>query len=327
MSSKNEKKLLDQVIDVMRLNHYSIHTERAYCDWIKRYVLFHEITSRDDLAGGEEKIERFLTHLALEKNIAPATQNQAMNALVFLYKKVLRISLDQEINAVRAPKKNNIPVVLTREEVSQILNIMEGVPQLIVKILYGCGLRGMEAVRLRVQDIDYERKQVSVRSGKGAKDRFTTFPDSVVPLLKNHLAKIKVMHEQDLEQGYGSVYLPYALARKYPHAEKEFIWQYVFPSRRLSIDPRSGITRRHHVDPSVVNKAIKAAAGRLNIRKNISANTFRHSFATHLLERGTDIRTIQALLGHSSVSTTMIYTHVLQQGGYGVKSPLDDLTV
>jgi integron integrase len=325
VSSRNEKKLLDQVRDVMRLKHYSIHTERSYCDWIKRYVLFHKMTSRDDLAGGEEKIEQFLTHLAIEKNIAPATQNQAMNALVFLYKKVLKISLDKEINAVRAPKKINIPVVLTREEVKQILDIMVGTPQLVVKILYGCGLRVMEAVRLRVQDIDYDRKQISVRSGKGAKDRFTTFPGSIVPLLENHLVNVKIMHEHDLEQGYGCVYLPYALARKYPHAEKEFNWQYIFPSSRLSLDPRSGITRRHHIDPSVVNKAIKVATRKLNIRKRVSAHTFRHSFATHLLERGTDIRTIQALLGHNDVSTTMIYTHVVQRGGLGVLSPLDDL--
>ena len=325
MSSENDKRLLDQVRDVMRLKHYSIHTERAYCDWIKRYALYHGMTSREDLADGENKIEQFLTHLAIEKNIAPATQNQAMNALVFLYKKVLKTSLDQEINAVRASKKINIPVVLVREEVREILDIMEGTPQLIVKILYGCGLRVMEAVRLRVQDIDYERKQLSVRSGKGAKDRFTTFPDSIVPLLENHLARVKMMHQSDLEKGYGSVYLPYALARKYPHADKEFNWQYVFPSRKLSLDPRSGMPRRHHIDPSVVNKAIKAAAGRLNIRKKISAHTFRHSFATHLLERGTDIRTIQALLGHKNVSTTMIYTHVVQRGAHGVASPLDDL--
>jgi len=325
VSSENDNRLLDQVRDVMRLKHYSIHTERAYCDWIKRYVLFHGMTSREDLADGENKIEQFLTHLAIEKNIAPATQNQAVNALVFLYKKVLKTSLDQEINAVRASKKINIPVVLVREEVRGILDIMEGTPQLIVKILYGCGLRVTEAVRLRVQDIDYERKQLSVRSGKGAKDRFTTFPDSIIPLLENHLAKVKMVHQSDLEKGYGSVYLPYALARKYPHADKEFNWQYVFPSRKLSLDPRSGVSRRHHIDPSVVNKAIKAAAARLNIRKKISAHTFRHSFATHLLERGTDIRTIQALLGHKNLSTTMIYTHVVQRGGHGVASPLDDL--
>ncbi len=325
MSSRNEKKLLDQVREVMRLKHYSIHTERSYCDWIKRFVFFHKMKSHDDLAGGEQKIEQFLTHLAIEKNIAPATQNQAMNALVFLYKKVLKTTLDQEINAVRAPQKINIPVVLSRVEVKQILDTMAGTPQLIVKILYGCGLRVMEGVRLRVQDIDYNRKQISVRSGKGAKDRFSTFPGTIIPLLENHISKIKILHEQDLEKGYGRVYLPYALARKYPNAEKEFNWQYVFPSRNLSVDPRSGITRRHHVDPSVVNKAIKAATKKLGIRKKVSAHTFRHSFATHLLERGTDIRTIQGLLGHKDLSTTMIYTHVVQRGGYGVLSPLDDL--
>lgn len=325
MSREENKKILHEVRDVIRLKHYSIHTERSYCEWIKRYILFHKMTSRGDLANGEKKIEQFLTHLALEKNIAPATQNQAMNALVFLYKKVLKTQLDEEINAVRASKRINIPVVLTRDEVKRVVDIMEGIPQLIVKILYGSGLRVMEAVRLRVQDIDYKRKQISVRSGKGAKDRYTTFPASIIPLLDNHMAKVKLMHEEDLGQGYGSVYLPYALARKYPNAEKEYNWQYVFPSRKLSKDPRSGKIRRHHVDPSVVNKAIKVAARKLNIQKKISAHTFRHSFATHLLERGTDIRTIQALLGHNDVSTTMIYTHVLQQGGYGVLSPLDDL--
>lgn len=325
MSSNKEKKLLDEVRDILRLKHYSIHTERSYCDWIKKYVLYHKMTSRQDLNGGERKIEQFLTYLAVEKNIAPATQNQAMNALVFLYKKVLRVELHDVIDAVRATKKTTIPVVMTREEVRQILTVMEGVPQLIVKILYGSGLRVMEAVRLRVQDIDYNMKQICVRSGKGAKDRITTFSDTVIPLLENHLAKVKVLHEQDLNQGFGAVYLPYALERKYPHAEKEFNWQYIFPSRNLSKDPRSGKMRRHHVDPSVVNKAIKVAAKKTGIKKRISAHTFRHSFATHLLERGTDIRTIQALLGHKDVATTMVYTHVLQQGGHGVASPLDDL--
>lgn len=283
------------------------------------------MSSRDDLVDGEEKIEKFLTYLAVNKDIAPATQNQAMNALVFLYKTVLRNPLDKEINAVRATKKLNIPVVLTRDEVNQIINLMEGVPQLIVKVLYGSGLRIMEAVRLRVQDIDYSLRQISVRSRKGAKDRYSTFPTSIIPLLDNHLAKVKLVHEQDLEQGFGSVYLPYRLARKYPGAEKDFNWQYVFPSRKLSKDPRSGKMRRHHVDPSVVNKAIKSAVKKLEINKKVSAHTFRHGFATHLLERGTDIRTIQALLGHKDISTTMAYTHVLQQGGHGVLSPLDDL--
>ncbi|MCK5516734.1 MAG: integron integrase [Desulfobulbaceae bacterium] len=325
VSRKKNLKLLDEVKDVMRLKHYSIHTERSYCDWIKRFVMYHKMSSRQDLEGGEQKIERFLTHLAVKTDIAPATQNQAMNALIFLYKKVLKIPLTEEINAVRAPKKINIPVVMTRDEVRQVITVMEGVPQLIVKILYGSGLRVMETVRLRVQDIDYRVKQICVRSGKGAKDRITTFPETIIPLLENHLAKVKTVHEQDLAQGYGCVYLPYALARKYPNANKEFNWQYIFPSRNLSKDPRSGEIRRHHVDPSVVNKAIKSAMKKIGIKKRISAHTFRHSFATHLLERGTDIRTIQALLGHKDISTTMIYTHVLQQGGHGVLSPLDDL--
>ncbi len=311
----------------MRLRHYSIHTERAYCDWIKRFVRYHGMKSREDLQGGETKIEAFLTHLALELGVAPATQNQAMNALVFLYKKVLKQPLDEEINAVRAPKKINVPVVMSREEVAQVITLIEGVPQLVVKLLYGSGLRIMEAVRLRIQDIDYAFKQLTVRSGKGAKDRLTTFPASLIPSLEQHLAKVRLIHEQDLAQGYGEVYLPYALARKYPGAGRQWGWQYVFPSRRRATDPRSDTVRRHHIDPSVINKAIKVSARKLGLTKRISAHTFRHSFATHLLERGTDIRTIQALLGHKDVSTTMIYTHVLQQGGQGVPSPLDDLDI
>jgi len=285
------------------------------------------MTGRQDLIDGEAKIEAFLTHLAVDKTVAPSTQNQAMNALVFLYKHVLKQPLDKEINAVRASRKINIPVVMAREEVAQSIALMGGVSQLVVKLLYGSGLRIMEAVRLRVQDIDYNFKQITVRSGKGAKDRITTFPTSVIPLLQNHLAKVRVIHNRDLDQGYGEVYMPNALARKYPNAAREWNWQYVFPARNLAVDPRSGTVRRHHIDPSVVNKAIKVAVRRSGLIKRISAHTFRHSFATHLLQRGTDIRTIQALLGHKDVSTTMIYTHVLQQGGQGVPSPLDDLDI
>jgi len=325
MSSYKEKKLIDEVRDVMRLKHYSIHTERTYIDWIRRYIKYHRMTNRNDLNEGEHKIEQFLTHLAVDRDIAPSTQNQAMNALVFLYKKVLKTPLDKEINAVRAKKKVTVPVVMTREEVRQVIKFMEGTPQLIVKLLYGSGLRVMEAVRLRVKDIDYKMKQLIVRSGKGGKDRITTFPELIIPLLENHLGKVGIIHQQDLSQGLGEVYLPYALARKYKNAGKEWGWQYIFPSRRISTDPRSKIVRRHHVDPSVVNKAIKIAARKLGFNKQISAHTFRHSFATHLLERGTDIRTIRALMGHKDVSTTMMYTHVLQQGGHGVLSPLDDL--
>jgi integron integrase len=283
--------------------------------------------SRRDLFPAEPKIEAFLTNLAVHGNVAPATQNQAMNALVFLYKRVLKYALHGSIDAVRANKKTTVPVVMTREEVLAVLSLMDGTVQLVAKLLYGSGLRIMEAVRLRVQDIDYQMKQLTVRAGKGDKDRFTTFPASLTPLLQNHLARVKTLHQKDLSQGYGEVYLPHALARKYPKAAQDWGWQYVFPARTLSVDPRSGLTRRHHIDPSIVNKAIKAAVRRAGLTKQISAHTFRHSFATHLLQRGTDIRTIQQLLGHNDVATTMIYTHILQQGGQGVPSPLDDLSV
>lgn len=309
----------------MHLFHYSIHTERTYCKWIKQFVHFHKMKSRHDLADGEKKIEVFLTHLAVNGNVAPATQNQAMNALVFLYRKVLKQSLDGEIHAVRAAKKQNIPAVMTVEETIKLLSLMTGTPQLVAKLLYGSGLRMSEAVRLRIQDIDYKMRTLTVRSGKGNKDRVTTLPTTIIPFLKNHLNKVKIIHQNDLHNGYGEVYLPHALARKYPNAAKEWGWQYVFPANRLSKNPRSNLVRRHHIDPSAINKAIKAAVRKAGLAKKISAHTLRHSFATHLLQRGKDIRTIQALLGHNDVSTTMIYTHVLQQGGHGVSSPLDDL--
>lgn len=316
---------MDEVRDVMRLFHYSIHTERTYCKWIKQFVQFHSMKSREDLADGEVKIELFLTHLAVHGNVAAATQNQAMNALVFLYRKVLKQDLNGQIHAVRAAKKKNIPVVLTKEETTKVLSMMTNTPQLVAKLLYGSGLRISEAIRLRVQDMDYELKTLTVRSGKGNKDRVTTFPETIIPFLKSHLAKVKLIHQNDLEKGFGEVYLPHALARKYPNAAKAWGWQYVFPANTISKDPRSNHHRRHHIDPSVINKGIKAAASKAGLVKKISAHTLRHSFATHLLQRGNDIRTIQALLGHNDVSTTMIYTHALQQGGQGVPSPLDDL--
>ncbi|MDD3082977.1 MAG: integron integrase [Desulfobacterales bacterium] len=323
--STTDRKLLDEVRDVMRLRHYSIHTERSYCAWIRKFVHFHNMKSRDDLADGEKKIESFLTHLAVHGDVTASTQNQAMNALVFLYRKVLKQNLGEEINAVRANKKLNIPVVMTREETARVLSLMSGTPQLIAKLLYGSGLRISEAIRLRIKDIDCELKTLTVRSGKGDKDRVTTFPATVIPFLKSHLTKVKATHQNDLDKGCGAVYLPHALARKYPNAAKEWGWQYVFPANTLSTDPRSNVVRRHHIDPSVINKAIKEAVRKAGLVKKVSAHTFRHSFATHLLQRGNDIRTIQALLGHNDISTTMIYTHVLQQGGQGVPSPLDDL--
>ncbi len=311
--------------DTLRRLHYSIHTERAYCDWVSRFVRFHHLQERTSLLlNSEKKVEDFLTHLAVQANVAASTQNQAFNALVFLYKRIL----DQPLNGVEAArtrKEKRVPVVLTREEVKLILSYLEGVPELSVKLLYGSGLRITEAVRLRVQDVDFGYKQITVRNGKGLLDRVTPFADSLIPLLSNHLGRIKAIHEQDLREGAGTVYLPHALDRKYPNANKEWNWQYVFPSRKLSTDPRSGVIQRHHIDQSVVNKAIKQAVQKFGIAKKVSAHTFRHSFATHLLQRGTDIRTIQSLLGHKDLETTMIYTHVLKQGGEGVISPLDDL--
>jgi integron integrase len=276
MSTEKQPRLLDEVRQVMRLHHYSIHTERTYCGWIRKFARFHGMTSRADLAGGEKKIEAFLTHLAVDRHVAPSTQNQAMNALVFLYKKVLNVNLDGGINAVRAAKKVNVPVVLTRKEVAKLLPLMAGTPQLVAQLLYGSGLRIAEAIRLRVHDIEFEMKSITVRSGKGAKDRVTTFPATITPLLKNHLAKVNAIHEDDLAKGYGEVYLPYALARKYPNAAAEWQWQYIFPARSFSKDPRSGRIRRHHIDPSAVNKAIRAAARKAGLNKRVSAHTLRH---------------------------------------------------
>jgi integron integrase len=320
-------KLLDEMRGVLRLHHYSIHTERSYLEWVVRYVRFHRMQSRADLQPAEAKIEAFLTDLAAKQNVAPSTQNQAMNALVFLYRRVLKQPLEGKIDALRAERKVPVPVVLTRDEVASVISLLEGTPQLVVKLLYGSGLRILEAVRLRVKDVDYAMKQVTVRSGKGNKDRVTTYPATLTPLLQNHLLRVKAMHQQDLAAGMGQVYMPEALGRKYPQAGREWIWQYVFPAREVAVDPRSGTPRRHHVDPSVINRAIKVAVQRAHLTKNVSAHTFRHSFATHLLQRGTDIRTIQELLGHNDLKTTMIYTHILQQGGQGVPSPLDDLGV
>jgi integron integrase len=318
---KQSPKLLDVVRQKIRLKHYSIRTEEAYVGWIKRFILFHGKKHPKDM--GQKEVESFLTHLAVEGNVAASTQNQAFNAILFLYKKVLEMDVFNDIEAVRAKTPQRLPTVLTFEEVMSVIDAMSGVFQLIVKVLYGSGLRGIECVRLRVKDLDFLMKQIIVRNAKGMKDRATMLPDNVHNLLKDHLAYVGKIHEEDLRDGYGSVYLPYALERKYPNAHKEWIWQYVFPSKILSTDPRSGIKRRHHIHLSALNKNIRKASRTANIPKKISSHTFRHSFATHLLEDGYDIRTIQELLGHKDVSTTMIYTHVLNKGGSAVRSPLD----
>lgn len=322
ISTQKPPRLLDQVRDAIRRKHYSIRTEEAYVSWIRRFILFHN--KRHPREMGAPEIEAFLTHLAVQRRVASSTQNQALAAILFLYREVLGMECDFPLNAVRAKRPQRLPTVLTHAEALRVLACLSGVHQLIAKLLYGSGLRLMECLRLRVQDLDFEQHVIIVRDGKGSKDRITVLPDSLVPLLKEHLQRVKLIHQQDLAAGYGAVYLPYALDTKYPNAPTEWTWQYVFPSDQLSADPRTGITRRHHIDPSAIQKAVRKAARLAGIDKHVTCHTFRHSFATHLLESGYDIRTVQELLGHKDVKTTMIYTHVLNRGGLAVRSPLDD---
>jgi len=314
-------KLLDQVRAALRIKHYSLRTEEAYVNWITRFILFHDKRHPKDL--GRAEIEAFLTHLAVEQQIAASTQNQACSALLFLYREVFQVEFDPPLNALRAKKPERVPVVLTRAETQQVLDGLSGVHQLMGKLLYGSGLRLMECVRLRVKDLDFERREISVREPKAGHDRVTMLPTGLIGPLQDHLKRVKLLHERDLAAGFGQVYLPFALERKSPNASRDWIWQYVFPSDRLSPDPRSGLVRRHHVDESNLQRAVKAAAQLARLTKPVSCHTFRHSFATHLLESGYDIRTVQELLGHKDVKTTMIYTHVLNRGGLAVRSPLD----
>ncbi|MEO1095371.1 MAG: integron integrase [Cyanobacteria bacterium J06638_28] len=314
------KKLLEQVRDTMRLKHYAYRTEETYLQWIKRYILFHGKRHPKDM--GRLEIESFLTDLAVNQNVAASTQNQALNAVLFLYHKVLGIEIDG-INAVRANPPRNLPVVLTKAEVGAVIPKIDGHHQLVVKLLYGSGLRLSEALRLRVKDLDFAQQQLIIRDGKGRKNRVTMLPTSIISELQDYLVGIRRQHQQDLGRGFGSVYLPFALERKYPNANRDWIWQYVFPSGRIVKDPRSGEMRRHYLHESGVQKALKRAVRQVGISKKVGCHTFRHSFATHLLENGYDIRTIQELLGHKDVKTTMIYTHVLNRGGRGVRSPLD----
>jgi integron integrase len=315
------RKLLDRVRDVIRAKHYSYRTEETYVQWIRRYILFHN--KRHPSEMGCEEVNAFLTHLAVEDRVAASTQNQALCAILFLYREVLRQEIGLELNAVRAKRSRYLPTVLTTEEVRSVIRHLSGVYQLVVKLLYGCGLRLNEALQLRIKDVDFAQQQIVVRDCKGKESRVTMLPASVIELLREHLQVVKRLQQQDLEKGYGSVYLPFALERKYPNASREWIWQYVFPSSQISKDPRSEAIRRHHLHESGLQKAIKQAVRLAKIEKRVGCHTFRHSFATHLLQNGYDIRTVQELLGHKDVKTTMIYTHVLNRGGRGVVSPLD----
>ena len=317
----NPPKLLEQVRNKMRVKHYSIRTEQTYVDWIKRYIYFHDKRHPKDL--GAQDVEAFLTHLAVAGGVAASTQNQAKSALLYLYREVLEIQLPWLDNVTQAKAPKRLPVVLTVLEVQSLLSRLTGTHLLIASLLYGGGMRLMEAVRLRVKDVEFSRREIVVREGKGFKDRVTMLPETVVASLKAHLTKVKALHDEDLMQECGEVYLPFALDRKNPASGREWGWQYVFPSRNLSVDPRSGKTRRHHVDEKGVQRAVKQAVRDAELVKPATPHTLRHSFATHLLQSGYDIRTVQELLGHSDVSTTMIYTHVLNKGGKGVVSPLD----
>jgi integron integrase len=314
-------RLFDEVRRVCRVRHLSLRTEQAYLQWIRRYIFFHQ--KRHPREMGEDEIRQFISHLAVDGQITASTQTVALSALLFLYRDVLKKELPYVSNIERAQKPKRLPVVFTRGETKRIFAELEGTHWLIAGLLYGSGLRLMECLRLRVKDIDFTYGQITVRDGKGEKDRITMLPAKLKQTLTRHLRKVKLLHEEDLAAGYGEVFLPYALARKYPSAPKQWGWQYIFPAARRSIDPRSGKERRHHLSETTIQKAVKNAIRKTRISKNGSCHTFRHSFATHLLEEGYDIRTVQELLGHKDVKTTMIYTHVLNRGGRGVKSPID----
>lgn len=317
----SKPKLMDQVRAIIRLRGMSYRTEQTYCDWIKRFILFHDKRHPKDM--GVEEIRAYLTHLVVARNVAPSTQNQALHALLFLYKQVLNIELPFIGSLPVAKKQPRLPVVFTREEVQAILAHLSGEKWLMASLLYGAGLRLTECLRLRVKDVDFDRNIITVREGKGGKDRITMLPQPVKAPLGEHLVQVKQVHQVDLAEGCGLVQLPFALARKYPHAATEWKWQYIFPAPKRSRDPRSGIERRHHLDDSILQKAVKQAMRQARVNKHGSCHTLRHSFATHLLETGYDIRTVQELLGHTDVKTTMIYTHVLNRGGLAVRSPLD----
>jgi integron integrase len=318
----DKPKLLDQVRNIMRTAHYSRRTEDSYCDWMKRFILFH--AKRHPREMGEEEVGAFLTHLAVNRNVSASTQNQALSALLFLYGKVLERplgGLDAHVERAKTPKRR--PVVLTREEVAAVLAHLHGERRLAGQLMYGSGLRLMEALRLRVQDVDFGQRIITVREGKGFKDRVTMLADALIEPLRTHLEVVKRLHRRDVRAGFGAVWLPYALALKYPNAAKAWAWQYVFPAARRFVDVEAKTERRHHLHEKTMQVAMQKAVRLAGLSKPATLHTLRHSFATHLLERGQDIRTVQELLGHKDVSTTMIYTHVMNKPGLAVRSPLD----
>jgi integron integrase len=316
-------KLLESLREALHVRHYSHRTEDTYCSWVKRFVHFHKLRHPKEM--GELEINLFLTHLAVSEKVSASTQNQALSALLFLYRHVIGKEVGDLGHVIRARKPIHLPVVLTRDEVKALLAQLAGDKWLMASLMYGAGLRLMECLRLRVQDIDFSRNEIMVRDGKGAKDRITMLPESLKQPLSDHLKNVKRIHDRDLADGWGRVLLPGALDRKYPNAPAEWRWQWVFPQENRWTNTKTGEEGRHHIDESLIQKAVKSAAFHAQLTKRATCHTFRHSFATHLLEAGYDIRTIQELMGHKDVSTTMIYTHVLNKGGHGVKSPVDGL--
>ncbi len=315
-------RLMDQVREVLRYHHYAIRTEESYTKWILTFIRFNGRKHPRDM--GKIEIEAFLSHLAVNKNCAKSTQNQALNAIVFLYKQVLDLPVAEDLAPIRSKKQVRLPVVMSCEEVAEVISKMDGVTGIMSKLMYGGGLRLMETVRLRVHDLDFSNELLLIRDGKGSKDRSTLLPNTLIKPLQKHLEKVKSVYEEDRVAGNANVWLPHALAKKYPGAPSEWNWQYVFPAAKLSIDPRSGKIRRHHLNESNLQKAVRSAVIKTDIPKRITTHT-RHSFATHLLESGVNIRVVQKLLGHADVKTTEIYTHVLQQNIGAIDSPLDRL--
>jgi len=320
---QQQPKLLDRLREALRSRHYSRRTEESYCQWVKRFIFFHHVRHPAEMA--EPEINAFLTHLAVKEKVSASTQNQALSGLLFLYRHVLCREIGDLGNVIRARRPKRLPVVLTREEVKTVLGNLTGDKWLMASLMYGAGLRLMECVNLRVHDIDCVANQITIRNGKGFKDRLTMLPEAVKAPLREHLARVRRIHQRDLADGYGRVSLPYALARKYPNAASDWGWQWVFPQESRWVNLQTADQGRHHMDESIPQKAVKAAVRRAGIPKHATCHTFRHSFATHLLEAGYDIRTLQELLGHKDVQTTMIYTHVLNRGGKGVRSPVDTL--